>query len=198
MRRPRITTLQSIAAHDVTGEPVPSRRLTAQRVSRAIARIFNDTDLCAIATIGTDGRAHVNTAYFAWSPRLALYFLSHPNARHCGSLRANPSAAIAVFDSSQQWGGLDRGLQLFGTCRETRGAAAREAAQVYSRRFKPYAAWTRDLAADDAAPEYRFYRFSTNHLKLFDEREFGSAIFVTATVRARQRRISARRRARRD
>ncbi len=28
----------------------------------------------------TDNRAHVNTAYFAYSDELEVYFLSHPNA----------------------------------------------------------------------------------------------------------------------
>jgi hypothetical protein len=39
-----------------------------------------------------------------------------------------------------------------------------------------------ELDPDDLAREYRFYRFVTNRLKVFDEREFGGALFVTAAV----------------
>lgn len=36
---------------------------------------------------------------------------------------------------------------------------------------------------DDTGREYRFYRFVTRRVKMFDEREFGGAVLVTATVR---------------
>jgi hypothetical protein len=90
---------------------------------------------------------------------------------------------IAVFDSRQTWGELDRGLQLFGTCREMGGVAARSAERIYAGRFKPYAPWKAELEAADAASEYRFYRFVTTRVKVFDERECEGAVFVTAAVR---------------
>jgi uncharacterized protein YhbP (UPF0306 family) len=57
--------------------------------------------LCAIATVSPGNRAHVNTAYFAWSREFELVWLSEPAARHSRNLRANSTAAIAVYDSSQ-------------------------------------------------------------------------------------------------
>jgi uncharacterized protein YhbP (UPF0306 family) len=174
--------LASMAAHDITGERT-STRLPAARVRQTIARILKKNTLCAIATVAPDGGVHVNTAYFAWSAGLELYFLSHPASRHCRNLAAHPGIAIAVFDSPQTWGELDRGLQLFGNCREARGPAARKAARTYAARFKPYATWQAELDTDDTAREYRFYRFVTRRVKVFDEREFGGAVFVTATVR---------------
>ena len=174
--------LASIAAHDITGERI-STRLPAARVGRTIARILKKNTLCAIATVAPGGRVHVNTAYFAWSAGLELYFLSHPASQHCRNLAAHPGIAIAVFDSTQTWGELDRGLQLFGICRQARGAAGRKAERAYATRFKPYAKWQAELETDDTAREYRFYRFVTRRVKVFDEREFGDAVFVTATVR---------------
>ena len=54
-------------------------------------------------------------------------------------------------------------------------------------RFKPFTTWKANLEADETAREYRFYRFLTTRLKLFDEREFGGAVFVTAVVAPRAR-----------
>ena len=61
--------------------------------------------------------------------------------------------------------------------------AARAAERSYARRFKSYAPWKAEL---DAEWDYRFYRFVTNRIKVFDEREFGGAVFVTADVARRR------------
>jgi len=174
-------TLRSIAARDIAGARAHPKRLTTGRVQRTMRRILKKNVLCAMATVGANGRPHINTAYFAYSD-VDLYFLSHPDSRHCRNLKAHSSMAIAVFDSGQTWGELDRGLQLFGTCREARGVTARTAERTYARRFKPYAAWKAEIDAAEAAWEYRFYRFVAKSVKVFDEREFGGAVFVTATV----------------
>jgi uncharacterized protein YhbP (UPF0306 family) len=116
----------------------------------------------------------VNTAYFAWSPELDLVWLSERRAKHSRNIRANDSVAIAVYDSGQTWGEPDRGVQLFGTAREVQGAAAGDAETVYAKRFPGYR--TAELAA------YRFYVLKPRRLKLFDERELGSGVFVTARV----------------
>jgi uncharacterized protein YhbP (UPF0306 family) len=174
--------LRSIAAKDASGARVKARRLSAARVERTLFRILKKNPLCGFATVTPDGRAHVNTAYFAYSRSLEIYFLSHPDSLHCRNVTANPTMAIAVFESAQTWGALDRGLQLFGTCREARGAVARQAHRAYAARFKPYAQWIAELEADDTAHEYRFYRFVASRVKVFDEREFGGAVFVTARI----------------
>ena len=179
-------TLRSIAARDIAGERTYPKRLTAARVQRTMRHILKKNALCAIATVAAHGRAHVNTAYFAYSDALDLYFLSHPSSRHCRNLESNPTMAIAVFDSGQTWGELDRGLQLFGTCREARGVAARSAERMYARRFKPFASWKAELDAKNAEWDYRFYRFVARRVKVFDEREFGGALFVTADIARRQ------------
>jgi uncharacterized protein YhbP (UPF0306 family) len=179
-------TMRSIAARGIAGDRTYPTRLTAARVRRTMSRILKKNALCAIATVAPNGRAHVNTAYFAYSQALELYFLSHPNSRHCRNLQAHSSMAIAVFDSRQTWGALDRGLQLFGTCREARGVTARAAERIYARRFKPFASWKAELDAENAEWDYRFYRFVTRRVKVFDEREFGGAVFVTADVARRR------------
>lgn len=130
--------------------------------------------LCAIATVSADGRAHVNTAYFAWSPRFEIVWLSAPEARHSRNLRWHPATAIAVFDTRQKWGGRDRGIQLFGTTSEARGTAKRDAGRLYARRFKEY--------EPGSLEAYRFYRFRPRTVKLFHEQLLGGGTFVTARV----------------
>jgi uncharacterized protein YhbP (UPF0306 family) len=152
------------------------RSLAPARLKTVARRLLDSSTLCAIATVSPRGRAHVNTAYFAWSRELELVWISEPDARHSRNLAANSSAAIAVYDSTQVWGNPDRGIQLFGSAREVRGAAAREAERLYSRRFPRF--------ADTDVSAYSFYRFRPRRLKVFDEAELGGGVFVTAAVRA--------------
>lgn len=152
------------------------RRISSSRLAATARRLLDAAPLFALATVSPGGRAHVNTAYFAWSRSYDLVWLSAPEARHSRNLRANPSAAVAVFASRQSWGGKDRGIQLFGSAREVSGRDARAAQALYERRF-PESKGS-DLDA------YRFYRFRPRRLKLFDERTLGVGTFVTARVSA--------------
>jgi uncharacterized protein YhbP (UPF0306 family) len=149
-----------------------SKHPPTSRLAAIARRLLEESKLCAIATVSPDGRAHVNTAYFAWSSEFEIVWLSAPEARHSRNLRATGSAAVAVFRSTQTWGGSDRGIQLFGRARELRGRAGLEAERLYAKRFRAYES---DLP-------FRFYRLATRRMKLFDERVLGGGTFVTVTV----------------
>ena len=144
-----------------------TRRVAAARIGRVARSLLAASELCAIATVTSKGGAYVNTAYFAWAPDLRIVWLSDAAASHSRNLRANPSAAVAVYDSTQRWGKPDRGIQLFGTARE----AAGDAAEIYAKRFPEY---------EDG--RYRRYELRPRRIKLFDERELGAGVFVTARV----------------
>jgi uncharacterized protein YhbP (UPF0306 family) len=152
------------------------RRIAAGRISTLTRELLGTSSLCAIASVSPGGRAHVNTAYFAAGPELELVWLSEPEARHSRNLRANPTVAIAVYDSMQSWGAPDRGIQLFGSARDVRGAVIEDCEALYQSRFPAY--------REVDLPAYRFYRFRPRRLKLFDELELGPAVFVTAKVGA--------------
>ena len=139
-------------------------------------RLLSAAPLCAIATVAPGTRAHINTAYFAWSPEFDLVWLSEPRAKHSGNIRRNATVAIAVYDSHQSWGKPDRGIQLFGSAGEVDGTAARLAETLYAERFPDYT--KSELSA------YHFYRFRPRRLKLFDERALGPGVFVTARIGA--------------
>ena len=144
------------------------RRVSRARIRSLAEELLEASTLCAIATATPQGKAHVNTAYFAWAPDLRIVWMSEPRARHSRNLRTNPSAAVAVYDSGQTWGEPDRGIQLFGDVRE----GGPDAEALYARRFGRY----QDAGA------YRFYELVPRRLKLFDEPSLGGGVFVTARV----------------
>jgi uncharacterized protein YhbP (UPF0306 family) len=146
----------------------------APQMTELARRLLDDSTLCAIATVSADGSAHINTAYFAWGPKLDLIWLSDPRATHSRNIHAGGKVAIAVYDSGQSWGKPDRGIQLFGSAYEADGVGAAEAETAYADRFSEY--HHGDLSA------YRFYVFHPSRFKLFDERELGAGRFVVATV----------------
>ena len=150
-----------------------SKHPSSSRLAAIARRLLDESDLCAIATVSPGGRAHINTAYFAWSPEFATVWLSAPDAQHSRNVRATSSAAVAVFRSTQRWGGSDRGIQLFGRARELRGRASLEAERLYAKRFRAY---------EGDLPAFRFYRLATRRMKLFDERVLGGGTFVTVSV----------------
>ncbi len=104
----------------------------------------------------------------------------------------NSSMAMTIFSSSQTWGNPDRGIQLFGTCREAKGSQRKKAERLYAQRFPVYAMSMAGTSGEDLrrAAElrsYTFYRFVPNKVKILDEREFG-AMFVVAAVGKRRSR----------
>ena len=143
-------------------------------MAKAAQRLLDASTLCAIATVAPDGRAYINTAYFAWSPELDLVWLSEPRSKHSKNVRADARVAVAVYDSNQSWSKPDRGIQLFGMAWEADRAAAVGAETVYADRFPDY--------GQDDLGAYRFYIFRPSRLKLFDERELGAGRFVLARV----------------
>ncbi|HEU4384872.1 MAG TPA: pyridoxamine 5'-phosphate oxidase family protein [Anaeromyxobacteraceae bacterium] len=178
----------------MTGLRTVRRSFSDPRVRRSIRRILRGTELCSVATVSPGKRAHVSAAYFAYSPDLELYFLSDPASRHCRNLERNASMAVAVFRSDQVWGRADRGMQLFGTCREVWGRQARLAERVYAKRFPGYVRTLRGTSPGDRRIAaqlrgYGRYRFVPRWVKILDEREFGDGVLVVATVpRARPKR----------
>ena len=150
-----------------------SKHPPSSRLAAIARRLLDDSKLCAIATVSSGGRAHINTAYFAWGTRYEIVWLSAPDATHSRNVRATGSAAVAVFRSTQTWGGSDRGIQVFGRARELRGPLSLEAERLYAKRFRAY---------EGDLPAFRFYRLATRRMKLFDERVLGGGTFVTVSV----------------
>jgi len=151
------------------------RTETRGQVRRSLLRLLEENVLCAVSTVGPGGRAHVHICYFAFSRALELFFLSDPRSRHATNLRFGGSAAVAVFSSTQTWGGRDRGAQLFGRCARVPPAGRTRARRIYQQRFPAF-------ATHPAARELALYRFRTRQVSVLDEQEFGEAALVELTV----------------
>jgi uncharacterized protein YhbP (UPF0306 family) len=151
-----------------------SRSFSATRIARLAHKLLDASTLCAMATVSPGGRAHVNTAYFAYTRDFEIVWISEPRARHSLNLRSSKTMSVAVFDSNQTWGGDDRGIQLFGSAAEVVGAAASHARRTYARRFPGY--------VPDENSAYFPYTFRPRRMKLFDEATLGTGVFVTADV----------------
>lgn len=173
--------LKSVKATNVRGEIVAAD-IPEERILACVHRILDDSVLCSLSTVTPDNRAYCSIAYVAYTDDLRLCFMSHPNARHCVNLNDNPSMAVSIYKSTQDWGGADRGLQLFGTCRVATAHESATAAQVYGHRFAHYEKWVASLPEADAGREYRLFWFFAEELKMLDEREFGDGVLVTAIV----------------
>jgi uncharacterized protein YhbP (UPF0306 family) len=111
------------------------RPVSAGRITKLARELLDASTLCAIATVTPRGRAYIHTAYFAWSEAFEIVWLSSPEAQHSRNLEANPSAAVAVFDSTQRWGRPDQGIQLFGRARQVSMRLRSAAESIYARRF---------------------------------------------------------------
>lgn len=169
-----------------------SRAFAEAAVRSSLSGILTETALASIATVAPGARAHINTAFVAYSTDLEFYFLSDPASTHAQNLLRNPSMGVAIFRSAQHWGGNDRGAQLFGTARRLRGAPAQEARRVYARRFPLYARWLRGQRAEervlaDGLRTLSFFRFVPQRLQILDEGRFGVATFVNASIRRSRR-----------
>ena len=170
------------------GLPIPARNFNHSQVFRSLFTIMDSTELCSLSTVTPRGTAHSAHVYFAYSSSLELYFLTDPNSVHCTNLRTKPSMAVSIYDSTQQWGkgSGDKGVALYGRCRMTRGIETRAAEEAYGGRFREYAAWRVGPGYDEMAEKWRFYKFTSSRIKVFDEPRFGRAVFITASVRPRQ------------
>jgi len=171
----------------MTGLRTVRRRFGDPRVQKSMFRVLRENTLCSIATVGPRNQAHINTAYFSYSPDLELYFLSDVDSLHCRNLERSASMAMTIFRSAQAWGVPNRGIQLFGTARQMNGVQAERAERFYGRRFPLYIRYmrstrSRDRRMGDQLRSYRFYRFVPRTLKILDETEFGGSVFVVATV----------------
>jgi uncharacterized protein YhbP (UPF0306 family) len=149
--------------------------------ARAVVEILDASRLLSLATVGSGGAAHINTAFFAFDPTFTLFVFTPPGTEHARNLVGNPSAAATVFDSHQALASR-RGLQLFGEMRMLEGAEAVEAHGRFTERFA-------DLR--ETAPRYddvvdnlssRFFALVPRRIKIFDEVLLDHGDFVEVQV----------------
>jgi uncharacterized protein len=136
--------------------------------STSLREILSANRLLSLATVSPDGNAHINTAFFAFSDEFVLYLLSPTTSEHAGNVAANPSAALAVFDSHQTRQ-RRRGAQLFGRLEEVDPADGDSALACFRTRFTDVAGEGETYADVVLGHGSALYAFHPSRVKLFDE-----------------------------
>ena len=84
-----------------------------------------------LSTADGDGRPWVSPVWFATADCVEFVWLSKPERRHSGNVRARPDIAIVVFDSSVAPGNA-RALYVAARAEELDGAARDRCLEIYS------------------------------------------------------------------
>lgn len=137
----------------------------------SILTILSKTSTLSLATI-RDGKSYINTAFYAYDDEFNLYFLSNPKSQHVQNLKANPSAAATVFDSSLTLADKLAGLQVFGTCTQAKGTVLLKAFTAYTNRFLVFHKEIKRVA-DLKLWGSKFYCLKPEQVKILDEETFG-------------------------
>jgi nitroimidazol reductase NimA-like FMN-containing flavoprotein (pyridoxamine 5'-phosphate oxidase superfamily) len=162
---------------------IAHRRFQDHQVQQTTFRLLEENVLCSLATVTPRGRAHIHTAYFAYSDEPELFFYSYPDSQHAKNIRKNPSMAVTIFSPGQTWGVPGRGMQLFGTCREAQQDLEAKAERLYGERFKGFRRWMENQKRSEGRFLLHPYRFLPERVKLFDDLVFGSGVYVVSSVK---------------
>jgi uncharacterized protein YhbP (UPF0306 family) len=151
-------------------------------LQESIDSILEANKLCSMATSnGTN--PYTNTAYFAYTNDLKIYFLSQPTLQHSLNIANNSAISLTVFDSSQPFASHLQGLQIFGDCILSTEQTAKLGFDLYTKRFPKLL---------DRVPSFedyergviksRFYEISVSSVKIFDEPRFGKDVWINTTI----------------
>ncbi len=149
----------------------------------SISFILETTKLCSMGT-SNDNSPHINTAYFAYTDELVIYFLSKPIRQHSLNLAKNPTISLTIFDSAQPFANLCQGLQIFGECILATGTKAQKGFDIYSKRFPKLLNQVPSFEDyEQGIIESKFYEVTPSSIKIFDEPHFGKDVWITASVK---------------
>lgn len=144
-----------------------------QVVNDSIASILSENILMSMAFV--DGhQSYISTAYYACDSSLTFYFMSNPQSLHARILDHNPSVALSVFDSRQEWDCNKRGLQLFGKAHAAKGLEVLHGGRLYLQHFASLGkiiTHMDDLMAQGG--HIKLYAVEIHALKVLDEERFG-------------------------
>ena len=148
-----------------------------------VQQVLDDVRLCTLSSVNRDGTAYASTAFFCTDSEWRLYFVSRADAVHSGNVAVNPSTAVAVYDSRQDWDDWKTGLQLLGTCTVLEGAEAGAASKLYGQRFPAYPRWLHSVGRAVGSAEVPvFYAFVPKSVKVLHEEILGEETFVTVRL----------------
>ncbi len=154
-----------------------------QQLNKSIHDILENNKLISMATVDDEQKAHINTAYFAFSNNLHLYLITNPSSKHSINVKNNNSVAVTIFNSQQEFWTELQGLQLFGECMITKILQIPNAFSCFLKRFPVF----KDFANNSVemlkkSSDIRFYTIEVERIKLFDEPSFGEENYINLTI----------------
>ncbi len=151
-----------------------------EKVKSGIMRILEGNKLLAMSTI-SNGKSYINTAYFCFDEFLNVFVLNDLSSQHVANLAENPSAALAVYDSTQPIDSKRQGLQIFGKCTKAEGSLAEKGLELYLARFPSFRQWLQNAGKSLEYAKEMVYVTEPDWLKLYDEPDFGH-VFIKAEI----------------
>ena len=148
-------------------------------VEKKAAEILGRVKLGTIGLTQRDGTPHVFTAFIAADERLDVYFISVRGSGHGNLLREEREAAMAVYDSRQEWDEWKEGIQMWGRLRLAEGEE--EGRRCYERRFPEYKEWLEGEGKGSEKAEV--YRYEWDRVRVLAEAEWGEEEFREASRR---------------
>ena len=146
-------------------------------VEKKAAEILGRVKLGTIGLTQRDGTPHVFTAFIAADERLDVYFISVRGSGHGNLLREEREAAMAVYDSRQEWDEWKEGIQMWGRLRLAEGEE--EGRRCYERRFPEYKEWLEGEGKGSEKAEV--YRYEWDRVRVLAEAEWGEEEFREAS-----------------
>ena len=148
-------------------------------VEKKAAEILRRVKLGTIGLTKRDGTPHVFTAYIAADERLNVYFISARGSGHGDLLREEREAAMAVYDSQQEWDDWKDGIQMWGRLRLTGGKEEEDGRRCYERRFPKYKEWLEGEGKGSEKAEV--YRYEWDRMRVLAEADWGEEEFREAS-----------------
>lgn len=147
-------------------------------VEKKAAEILKRVKLATIALTQRDGTPHVFTAFVAADDQLNVYFISKRGTSHGSLLREEREAAMAVYDSQQEWDDWKEGIQMWGRLRLA-GGEEEEGRRCYERRFPEYREWLEGEGKGSEKAEV--YRYEWDRMRVLAEADWGEEEFREAS-----------------
>ena len=144
-------------------------------IERKATEILEKVKLGAIGVTLQEGTPHVFTAYIAVDKALNIYFLSMKGSGHSGPTNEDREAAMAVYDSSQEWNDWKDGIQMWGRLRLVRGKEEDDGRRCYEGRFPEYKEWLEGEGKGSEEPEV--YRYEWERIRVLAEGDWGEEVF---------------------
>lgn len=149
------------------------------RIIESALAILNHNNLLTLSTFDKENNQPCcSTAYYVFDDEFNLYFWTDHNTLHSKNIKQNPKVAVNIFDSTQKWGSLLKGLQISGTSSIVSKKELLIAGALYLKRFPGVIKFVKHILDFHSTKfQSKIYKISINKIKLFDEESFGKEEF---------------------